>query len=214
MDHNNAKKTQATERYLLDEMAADERDAFEEHFFDCSECAQDVKDGASMMASARAVIRDDSNVVAFPPKRGWKGWLPQAAAAAVISGLVAGYGAMQFSAPRAATGVMDSYELDLGENRGPADPVPQNRYPAGQPFILNFYITPHDDAASYSVRVRGRDGRIDLTEPVSRERAEKPVSLVLPALPRGSYDAVIEGVRKDGNRFPITTTSFTTVGES
>jgi hypothetical protein len=212
MDHNEAKTTQATERYLLDEMEIPERDAFEEHFFDCIECAADVKDGAQLVATAGAVMRDDARVVPFRKKTGWKGWLPQAAAAAVVSGVLAGYGAVQFVAPRIASAPRlmvagGNYELDTGENRAPGEPAPT--YPPNVPFILNFYITSNDEAASYVIRVRGNDGKLDLTEPVTRKRAENPVPLVLPALPRGSYEAVIEGVRKDGNRFPITTTPFT-----
>ena len=33
----------ASERYLLDEMSQDERDQFEEHYFSCVECADEVR---------------------------------------------------------------------------------------------------------------------------------------------------------------------------
>ena len=32
----------AVEKYLLQELAGEERDQFEEHFFDCQECATDL----------------------------------------------------------------------------------------------------------------------------------------------------------------------------
>lgn len=54
MTHQEAIETLATERYLLDEMGAAERDAFEEHFFSCAECADDVRDGAMMREGAAA----------------------------------------------------------------------------------------------------------------------------------------------------------------
>ena len=36
MNHVEAVKTLAIERYLLEEMTPEERDAFEEHFFSCA----------------------------------------------------------------------------------------------------------------------------------------------------------------------------------
>ena len=42
MDHQEVLSTLASERYLLGEMTDTERDSFEEHFFSCAECAEDV----------------------------------------------------------------------------------------------------------------------------------------------------------------------------
>lgn len=50
MEHRDAVDTLATERYLLDEMSEAERAEFEAHFFECGECADDVR--------AAAVMRD------------------------------------------------------------------------------------------------------------------------------------------------------------
>ncbi len=49
----------ATERYLLDEMNDAEREAFEEHYFDCAVCAANVLDGASLIVVLRKSRRDD-----------------------------------------------------------------------------------------------------------------------------------------------------------
>jgi hypothetical protein len=46
MDHRNAVSSNASERYLLGEMSEPERFAFEAHYFDCLECAADVRAGA------------------------------------------------------------------------------------------------------------------------------------------------------------------------
>ena len=35
MDHSEAVQLMATERYLLGELSPDQREAFEEHFFEC-----------------------------------------------------------------------------------------------------------------------------------------------------------------------------------
>ncbi len=42
MDHSEATRTMASEKYLLDELSDEARDSFEEHFFDCRVCAADV----------------------------------------------------------------------------------------------------------------------------------------------------------------------------
>jgi hypothetical protein len=45
MTHNQAIETSAAERYLLDEMSEIERFRFEEHFFECAECAEHMRLG-------------------------------------------------------------------------------------------------------------------------------------------------------------------------
>ena len=43
MDHSEAVTKKMAESYLLEELTPEQRDAFEEHYFDCPECAKDVK---------------------------------------------------------------------------------------------------------------------------------------------------------------------------
>ena len=45
--------TMASERYLLEEMSELERHAFEEHFFSCADCAEDMRTIEMMRAGAR-----------------------------------------------------------------------------------------------------------------------------------------------------------------
>ena len=54
MTHEQAVQTLATERYMLDEMSGDDRDAFEAHFFSCEVCADDVRVAAAMVQGAQA----------------------------------------------------------------------------------------------------------------------------------------------------------------
>jgi hypothetical protein len=53
MEHSKAIESMAAERYILGELNLDERDDFEEHFFDCPECAISVRDGAKIEATVR-----------------------------------------------------------------------------------------------------------------------------------------------------------------
>ena len=54
MTHAETVSALATERYLLDEMTAPERDAFEAHYFECLDCAEDVQNGAHMQEGVKA----------------------------------------------------------------------------------------------------------------------------------------------------------------
>ena len=96
MDHSEAVQLRATEKYLLGDLPTDQREAFEDHFFACTECAQDVKTAAVFIDNARAALRE-APVPArqFQPARqkSWWGWLQPAwglaAAAAILA--VVGY---------------------------------------------------------------------------------------------------------------------------
>jgi hypothetical protein len=92
MTHEQAVSTLASERYLLDEMAEPEREIFEEHYFACTACADDVRTGALMGDGARAGLLADSvsRVVPFQPRRWYQSTaLPWAIAASLA--VVAGY---------------------------------------------------------------------------------------------------------------------------
>ena len=56
MDHNEATQQMAAERYLLGELAPDQRDAFEEHAFDCPECSVDLRAGATFIGAAKVEL--------------------------------------------------------------------------------------------------------------------------------------------------------------
>ena len=95
MDHREAQDTKASERYLLGELSELERFAFEEHYFECRECAEDVRAGAAMARGIRALAREGTREVAASP-RWWKGWMPVLAPsmAACALACIAGYQAL------------------------------------------------------------------------------------------------------------------------
>jgi len=56
MKHSEAVETMAAERYLLDELKPEARDSFEEHVFECPECAFDLRTGAAFIAGTRDTL--------------------------------------------------------------------------------------------------------------------------------------------------------------
>jgi len=56
MNHAEAVEQMAVEQYLLDELSAEMRAAFEEHVFDCRECAIDLRAGAVFAQEAKSQL--------------------------------------------------------------------------------------------------------------------------------------------------------------
>lgn len=83
MDHTEAVEQMATERYLLDELTPEQRDAFEEHLFDCQECALDLRAGTAFVQEARAQLPALTAELprrepAAAAKKSWLSWLTPA----------------------------------------------------------------------------------------------------------------------------------------
>ena len=66
MNHSEAVQQMATERYLLDEMSPEVRDAFEEHFFDCPECAMDLRAAAAFVDEAKVQLPELTSPSSVP----------------------------------------------------------------------------------------------------------------------------------------------------
>ena len=56
MNHDEAIRLKAAEKYLLGELSAELRDQYEDHYFGCAECAQDIRTGAVFIDNARDVL--------------------------------------------------------------------------------------------------------------------------------------------------------------
>jgi anti-sigma factor RsiW len=55
IDHDEAVKALMAERYLLGELNAIERDAYEEHLFSCDACFDQVKAGTELIGQLRHI---------------------------------------------------------------------------------------------------------------------------------------------------------------
>ena len=120
MDHKEAIRIQAVERYLLGEFSTVERQAFEEHFFSCGECSEELRMGAILVDNSRAVLRDEffdpipAGPAASAQRPGWSLWWSQVPLAASIALLaVVGYQNLR---------VLPEYRRELAENVGAVAP--------------------------------------------------------------------------------------------
>jgi hypothetical protein len=63
MNHSEAIQQMIAERYLLDELTPEVREAFEEHLFDCPECALDLRAGATFLKVAKIQLPELTGAV-------------------------------------------------------------------------------------------------------------------------------------------------------
>jgi hypothetical protein len=71
IEHEEAVKNMMAERYLLGELNASQRDAYEEHLFSCNACFEQVKAGTEFVGHLRRIGTEE------PAGIGWRGWLRQ-----------------------------------------------------------------------------------------------------------------------------------------
>lgn len=96
MEHEKTVQNLAVECYLLGEMAPEEREAFEEHYFECSVCAEDLRAASQFIEDAKDILAAGREFPAYQrepePVRtrwNWLAWLqPQFAGAAIAVLLV------------------------------------------------------------------------------------------------------------------------------
>jgi len=195
MTHEEALQTKAAERYVLDEMTPQERDAFEEHYFGCPACTADVRDAMTIAAALRAEQRLPSNVV--PMHRVSRApWLAAAAMLAIAA--VLGYQNVMLR--RHEPQDMHAHLLQTfflqSESRGEGETVVDGT----KPFALLFEIAPRPNAARYVVAIADGAGHVFVTQPVSRAEAQDTVHLFIPG-----------GVLKPG-RYSVTAHAEPVVG--
>jgi hypothetical protein len=200
MQHDQVIEENLVEQYLLDEMSATERDAFEEHFFECRECADDVRATAAFMEIAREELKHASPaaVAAAAPtrrpepmhestvRRWWASlWNPGFAfAMAALCLMVTGYQNL-VTYPRLASQVarldaptvLPMLSLAGSASRGGAVPSA----PASGPLSLGIDIPSRPEFSSYVCRFYSSAHQLLFAVPVSPEQAKDTVQIRIPA---------------------------------
>ncbi len=76
MEHEFAVNNQAVERYFLGEMPPGEQNEFEEHYFSCALCAEDVRATAAFLERAKPLLKEAGRERPQGARSGgWLGWL-------------------------------------------------------------------------------------------------------------------------------------------
>ena len=229
MEHSEALQQMAAERYLLDELTPDAREAFEEHLFDCPECALDLRAGVAFVEEAKAQLPKLPGTMPAPvpvrsrePKaeRGWwQSWFQPAFAAPVFASLllVIGYqNLVTYPGLRAAAnqprllpwtplhGATRGAHLAITADRQHGVALPVD---LPQPPSIGAYL-------SYSFGLNDPQGKLVWTGAVAAPSDEasdgQRISLVIPGamLSNGTYTVTITGVAAQGERTRIDQYAF------
>jgi len=214
MDHTVVVRQKMTERYLLDELDPELRDEFEEHYFDCSECALDIRAGAQFVAHTKTVLAEGTEptpVRAIPNRRpvGWFAWLRPAFAAPALALLLAvmGYQNLvtypQLNQPQ----VLPSASVNFGtwSAGGPATTVP-----AGKGLLLFVRIPPDGAYARYTADLYSPAGKLEGSFTIAPTAGQDQWSVTVPGIHReaGTYTMTVHGFTAGGAGKELGNTSF------
>jgi hypothetical protein len=216
MEHAEAIESHTAERYLLDELTAAEADSFEEHYFDCHQCAEDLRDGMAMLDGGRNLAREWSDKrprlspaekpATVLPGPGRFRWLPAAAAAVLILGL-SGALLMRRGNDVPSFEVMQEAPAYLAVSRNA-----QNIVILGEKqSVIRFVDVPatENPYARYELRLLAPDGTVLGSSTISSQQAMDSVPVVLRDLAPGTHEIVIESVDGGGQRSRLTAIPFT-----
>ena len=225
MNHSEAVQQMMPDRYLLDELTPDVREAFEEHLFDCPECALDLRAGAAFVEAAKSQL--PSLVGALPasaPSRSRKPWslrwLQPAFAVPAFASLllVLGYqNLVTYPGLRAAAAqprLLPWAPLHGAMRDGaPLAITADRRHGVALPIDLPAQSSP-DAYASYSFDLYDPQGKLAWTGAVTASSESggngQRLSLVIPGamLQSGSYSLVVSGAGAHGERTVIDRYAF------
>jgi len=203
MDHDLAVKSQACEKYLLGELSPDLRDAYEEHYFSCAECATQLRMAAQLVGVGQQIfVQTPAPAVAAGTRivqesGGWLGWFRPAMAIPVLAALllVVGYRNLvmipQLKESRAPR-VLPMFSLISANTRG--ETVPTLTTQPDQP--VGLYVDVPADAAysTYGISLLEPYGKTTPLRSLSYAEAQKTqVVVVNPGKISGKYTLIISG---------------------
>jgi len=206
MDHDLAVESQACEKYLLGELSPELRDAYEEHYFSCRECATQLRIAAEVIGAGQQIFAETPALAVLErtvPELGiWSRWLRPAFAIPVLAGLllVVGYQNIviiprlkESQSPR----VLPMFSLIAANTRGERTP----EFVARPDEPIGLYVdVPADPAYSaYDIRLQDPTGKTTPVRSISYAEAQKTQVVILnPDTRPGNYVIVISGRAASG----------------
>ncbi len=206
MNHDLAVKSQACEKYLLGELSPDLRDAYEEHYFSCAECATQLRIAAELIGAGQRIFAEAPAVAAreraVQESGGWLHGFRPAFAIPVLAGLllIVGYQNLvmipQLKESRAPR-VLAMFSLIATNTRG--ETVPGFVAHPDEPIGL-YVDVPADPAYSaYDIRLQDPRGKTSKLRSISYAEAQKTqVVIINPGRRAGNYVIVVSGLAQSG----------------
>ena len=222
MDHSEAVEQMIVERYLLGELTPDARDAFEEHAFDCPECALDLRTAAAFVEEAKAQLPELAQKSPLRPaarsKIKWDSWLSWARPAFAVPAFAALLLLVSYQnlvtlpglrAEATQPRLLPWVPVHGATRGGPGTPVVADRQ-HGVALPLDLSPQPAADAyPSYSFDLLDPQGKLVWTgvmaAPPAADSGAQRILLAIPGamLRNGTYTVQVSGVGPRGERTPI-----------
>jgi hypothetical protein len=205
MDHAEATANYATDRYLLGELTAAEADSFEEHFFDCAECADELRVGMQFMNGGRGLAREaaapaEAPVVRIAERRPRRAaWIPAAVAAALVLAIATPLLLKQRAMSAPTFEVASQHSFLLAESRGTADVPTLN---GNAPIVLWADVPSEPTYSRYEARLRRPDGSV-LSLPFTPDSNGEATPLTVRGLSAGPHELAIVGIDPAGQHAEI-----------
>lgn len=193
MDHNQAVKSEALEKYLAGELTPDLRDEFEEHYFSCGTCAAELKTAVAFASSVRQAFAQGF----VPAPAWWTRILRPVVAVPVLASLLlaGGIGYRQLNTPRptfSLIGVADTLGEDSHALRFAVAP--------GRAFDLQFDPPFQPGYSAYVVRQIDPSGAIRELRTLTPVEAGKTQTVTIkPSRLAGNYVLSVVGKPDDGS---------------
>lgn len=219
MEHEQAVRTQAVERYLLGELSEKERDAFEAHYFDCKACYDQVAVGEDFLSNARQVLaseatdtkpaQDHAGVQLARERQTERGWLTaffggfRSPAMVFVSAMLLcaiGLGVYQQNLISSLRGPKLEARYTLaGESRGLAKLITANRN-AALSLRLDFERKP--EFVSYKAQIESEAGKMEASVPIPAVSTDDSVTVSINAgtLKAGRHALVVYGRTAEGKQ--------------
>ena len=201
MDHETAVRIQAAERYVLEEFPPEERAAFEEHFFECPECADQVRSASIFAANATQALKEERIHEMAKLKHGERSgrrfWWTLAASSALNVALLAGFGLERFGFQTAKTGIEPQFYPTVAvatASRGGQSPA---ALPSGARFFgARFDLMPGQQFQSFEYQILDAKGTVRSAKSLSApagESSELQLAVPIASLEPGDYILVLRG---------------------
>jgi hypothetical protein len=223
MDHTAVVRDRTTERYLLNELDSEVRNEFEEHYFDCPECALDVSAASQFVEQSKLVLAESSDPIPTlltsgpgPVKYGWSkfgwlAWLRPAFAAPALALLLAvvGYQNLvtypRFQAELKQPQILPAVSVNVGTYGAGETTVPE-----GKGLLLSLRIPPDGGFVRYTVDLYNPGGKSAASFTVTPAVGQDQWSVTIPGVTReaGTYTMAVHGVTPGGEAKDLGSSSF------
>jgi hypothetical protein len=221
MNHDMVVRQKTTERYLLGELSPEVRAEFEEHYFDCPDCALDVRAAALFVEQSKVVLAEEPEPAAArppvtgpaPAKPGWFAWFRPALAAPLMALLLAVVGyqnLVMYPRLRQALNrprILSFASVNVG-TFGSGGPVISTR--SGEGFLLFVRIPPESIYSRYMLELYNPAGLLEwsLAIPATSAQDQWPIQVPGGKREAGSYTLVVHGVTTMGQDKEVGRASF------